>query len=171
MSPLLPGLSLLPGLVSPSTVQNYCLHWSVCCRFIILLLPLSCCYNADAATRLLQRGCCNAAAAAFSAAALDWWTNLLLLDLVAVDNTSAGEVEYRLSSSSLLFAWNLSPEMRICISSPLHRILYREFNLKSLEGQREDSKRMCAPPPLIKNSPSRRRFKFFGTPATPPPPM
>ena len=63
-----------------------------------------------------------------------------LAALVAVDNTSAVEVKYRLPSSSLLFAWNLTPKMRICIACQLHRILYREFNFKSSEGQREDSK-------------------------------
>jgi len=36
---------------------------SLSCRFLILLLPLSCCCNAAAETLLLQRGCCSAAAA------------------------------------------------------------------------------------------------------------
>ena len=94
LSPLLPGL---PCCCLPSGIamkSSKLLPARVCCRFLILLLPLSCCYNVDAATRLLQL-CC------FFGGCSGLMNKLAAF--VAVDNTSAVEVEYRLPSSSLLF--------------------------------------------------------------------
>ena len=109
-----------------------CYRFLCCCRSpadATRLLQRCCCCNTDAATRMLQRGCCF----------FGGGSGLIkrVAALAVVNNTSAVWG----SSSPLLFDWNLTPEMRICISCQLHRSLYREFKLKSLEGQRGDSKR------------------------------
>ena len=101
MSPLLPDM---PLLLLPIWYRHQKFKTTACTSLLMFLNTVA------AALLLLQRGCCNAAA-----------TRLLqrccccffggcyglinkLAALVAVDNTSAVEVEYRLPSSSLLVA-------------------------------------------------------------------
>ena len=152
------------------------------------MLQHGCC-NTDAATRMLQRGCCNTDAATrmlqhgWNADAatpmlqrrcrfFNGGSGLIkrVAALAAVNNTSAVWG----SSSPLLFAWNLTPEMRICIScrpDSLSGVQLEIIRRATGRFQKTHQSLIWTPPPLIKNSPSRRRLKFFGAPVTPLPPM
>ena len=178
LSPLLPSLPLL----RPPIWYRYQKFRTTACTDLLpfpLLLPLSCSCNAAVATRLLQRGCCNTAAAT-RMLKRRWCffgggSGLIkhVAALAAVNNISAGEVR---SSSPLLFAWNLKPWMRVCIFMPTSSDSISGVQLEIIRRamgrfQPTHHSLVCTPPPLIKNSPSRRRLKFFGAPATPPPPM
>ena len=138
-----------------------------------------CCCNAAAATRLLQRGCCNAVAATLLLLLLrglldpDWWSNWFVTLLITC--TYRPVRIYRLPSSSILFAWNLTPEMRICSFMPTSSDSISGVQLEIIRRatgrfQKTHYLLIWTPPP-IENSPSRRRLKFFSAPATPPPPM
>ena len=164
LSPLLPSLPL----VRPPIWYCHQKFKTTSCTSLLpfpLLLPLFCSCNTAAATRLLQRGCCNADAA--SSAAAPHWPNVLLLLLLLITLRPLRFIKPIIVCLKLN-SWNAHLYFMPTSSDSISGVQL-EIIRRATGRFQKTYHSLIWTPPLVKISPSRHLLKFFGVPATLPP--